>query len=253
MDLIKRISFVAVLFFALTVFATNPNALFEQGNQLYQQGKYQQAIEKYRQILEQGYESGALYFNLGNAYYKLNQLGAARLNYERAKKFLKNDEALNTNLNLLKLRLVDKIQTPPRFILSVWWEAVLEVFNLSLITWVVAGLFILLLLSFAAFLFHKRRHKSDRFKSATITLLTLFIIATFILIQKIYQTESERYGVIMNPTVTVYAEPNPGGTEVFVLHEGTRVKIQRQAQDWFEIRLDDGKTGWMQQKFLEII
>ena len=253
MDLTKRILLLVWIAMVLPVLAADPNLLFEQGNQLYQKGEYQQAIEKYQQILKQGYESGELYFNLGNAYYRLNRLGAARLNYERAKKFLKNDEALNKNLNLLKLRLVDKIQSPPRFILSVWWQTVLDVFNLSLITWLTAGLFVFLLLSTALYLYHKRRQRSERFKSLMITGLVLFVIAAFIFSQKIYQAESEQFGVIMNPTVTLYAEPNTGGTEVFVLHEGTRVKIQRRTGDWYEIRLEDGKTGWMQKKYLEII
>ena len=253
MDLTKRILLLVWIAMVLPVLAADPNLLFEQGNQLYQKGEYQQAIEKYQQILKQGYESGELYFNLGNAYYRLNRLGAARLNYERAKKFLKNDEALNKNLSLLKLRLVDKIQSPPHFILSVWWQAVLDVFNLSLITWLTAGLFVFLLFSTALYLYHKRRQRSERFKSLMITGLVLFVIAAFIFSQKIYRAESEQFGVIMNPTVTLYAEPNTGGTEVFVLHEGTRVKIQRRTGDWYEIRLEDGKTGWMQKKYLEII
>jgi SH3-like domain-containing protein len=84
-------------------------------------------------------------------------------------------------------------------------------------------------------------------------ILVLFITFTLISLQKIYNLETERFAVIMTPSVTLLAEPKLGGTEVFVLHEGTKVKIERQNQDWYEIRLEDGKTGWIETTKIEII
>ncbi len=249
----KRWLPLLLILVAQSVFADTPNALFEQGNRLYQQGQYEEAAQKYKQIVKQGLESGELYFNLGNVYYRLNKPGLARLYYERAKKFLKNDEALNTNLQLLTMRLVDKIQQPPQFILSRWWQAALELFNLTLISWLTVGLLLLTLLTSAVRLYFVRRKKGDRFKELFVTAIVLFLISVFILGQKIYGLETEHFAVILSPTVTLYAEPNSSGTEVFVLHEGTKVQIRRQNQNWLEIRLADGKTGWLQKEDLETI
>lgn len=253
MDIMKRWLPFVLLIMVCGVFAVPPKALFEQGNHLYQQGQYEQAAQKYREILKQGFESGELYFNLGNVYYKLNQPGLARLYYERAKKFLKNDEALHTNLQLLSMRLVDKIQQPPQFILTRWWRAVLDLFNLTLISWLTLGLLLLTLFSGAVRLYFVRRKKGNRFKELFVTAVVLFLIAVFILGQKIYRLESEHFAVILSPTVTLYAEPNSSGTEVFVLHEGTKVQIRRRNQNWLEIRLSDGKTGWLQKDDVETI
>jgi len=76
---------------------------------------------------------------------------------------------------------------------------------------------------------------------------------TLISIQKIYNLETQQYGIIMKSTATSRAEPKAGATEVFMVHEGTKAKIERITNDWYEIRLEDGKTGWLEQSNLEII
>ena len=125
MDVIKRLFLISFII-AQSVTAANLHDVFNQGNQYYQQGEYEQAIESYQKIIEEGYESGPLYFNLGNAYYKLGQLGPARLYYERASEYLKNDEALQENMQLLNLRLVDQIEPMPQFFLNAVWTHVVD-------------------------------------------------------------------------------------------------------------------------------
>ena len=226
---------------------------FSRANNFYQQGEYENALEIYNQIIETGFESGGLYYNLGNTYYKLNNIGLSRLYYERARRFLKNDQALDTNIRLLKLRLVDKIQTPPRFILSVWRDSLLETFSMNLLSWLTAGFLWLLLITAAVRQYFLKRRRVDRFKYFLVTAGALFVICTLLFSQKIYYAETEKYGVILEPSVTLYAEPSDKGTEVFILHEGTKVKIERDNKEWLEIKLEDGKTGWIDKTYLEMI
>lgn len=248
-----NIQFIILLLFGTALFADNLQEQFNTGNLLYQQEKYEQALTEYQTILEAGLESGALYFNLGNAYYKLEQFGLARLNYERAAVLLKNDEALTDNLALLKQSLVDKIPTPPQFILFEWRDSVLNFFSTRLLTWITALSFIILLI-FSAIRRHAlRRGSFTRFRSAFVTMVVFFSLTIFIFGQKIYLLETEEFGVILAPSVTVYAEPKTSATEVFVIHEGAKVRIERYAQDWLEIKLADGKTGWLQKSNLEAI
>lgn len=239
--------------FTLQLSAQEFQAEFSQGNNYYQEGEYETALEVYNKIINAGFESGELYYNLGNTHYKLNNIGLSRLYFERARRFLKNDQALDENIKLLKLRLVDKIQTPPRFILYVWRDGLLEIFSMNLLSWLTAGLLWLLLITAAVRQYFIKRKRDDRFKYLLVTIGALFVICTLLFSQKIFNAETEEYGVIQEPSVTLYAEPSDKGTEVFMLHEGTKVKIERDNNEWLEIRLEDGKTGWIDKSNLEII
>lgn len=252
MDLTKKI-IIFLLVIVNSVLAEEWGNTFQQGNQFYQNGEYEQAIDSYLKIIENGFESGELYFNLGNAYYKIDELGKARLYYERASQFLKGDESLVENLKLLKMRLVDQIEPPPKFILSVWRDYVINLFNIEVLLWIEVILLWILLASFALKYYYHSRGRRERLNAIFTMILVIFIIFTLICLQKIYNLETERFAVIMIPSVTLLAEPKLGGTEVFVLHEGTKVKVERQNQNWYEIRLEDGKTGWLETNKIEII
>lgn len=250
-----RLNLKIVFWLAIStaLFADNLQDRFNAANQFYQQEQYEKALTEYLAILQAGQESGALYFNIGNAYYKLDKYGQARLYYERAAVLLKNDEALSDNLELLKHSLVDKIPASPQFILFEWRDLVLGFFSARLLTWITAFVFFTLLLLSALRRHALRRAQFNRFRKAFISIIILFLFTIFIFIQKIYLLETEEFGVILAPTVTALAEPKLSGTEVFVIHEGTKVRIERYSDEWLEIKLADGKTGWLQKNNLEII
>lgn len=238
---------------AQDISAQSPQEQFKAANQMYKNGRYQEAISIYQSVLDAGFESGEVYFNLGNAWYRQNKLGLARLNYERAARFLKNDDGLQENLALVTRSIVDKIEQPPQFFLFVWWQSLLDVFSMHLLSWLVAGSLGLLLIS-AAWRRHRlRRGRAFRGQWVFVTSMVLFVILTFLFVQKIYRQETRQFAVILNPSVTLLAEPNENGTEVFVLHEGSKVQLLRENSDWLEIRLADGKTGWLKSSNLEII
>lgn len=240
-------------FFSGQLMAQDAQKLFKEGNQLYQQNKYEQAVALYDSILALGMESGELYFNLGNTHYRLGHMGLARLNYEKAAKFLKNDPAISENLELLKMQLVDKIQTPPKFFLYKWMDVILNLFSMQSLSWIVLALLWLVLGVAAVRQFYLKRKRVERLRTAFVSTLIVFILATLLLGQKIYLAETEVYAVVLKPSVTLYAEPSSTGTEVFILHEGTKMKIRREKQDWLEIVLADGKTGWIERSALAVI
>lgn len=229
----------------------NAQQLFHQGNQYFQKGDYQRAVQAYQKILAEGYESGELYYNLGDAYFKMGQLGKARLFYERAKRFMPDDEALNANLKLLQRRLVDKIQKPPKFFLTDWWENFLGLFSLGLLTYLVVIFFWLFLSAWSFHLYLKKQKHRERGKGIVIVTLIIFILFSITLFDKISHVDKLNYGVILKPSVTVYSEPRKEATEIFIVHEGTEVEILRRNQGWLEIKLDDGKTGWLLANTLE--
>lgn len=248
-----RIIFFTLLIFSFKVaFAEQANDLFAEGNVHYQAGEFELAIEKYELIRSNGMESGELYYNLANAYYKINKLGRARLNYERALEILEGDEAVEQNLELLKSRLVDQIEEPPRLLITEWWMTIINMYNMQTLAIVLLTFLWLTLISAGIFIYFRKRGRI-KFKGIFLSFLFCMIFVLTIWLNKIYLFETEKHGVILIPTVTVYAEPAENTTELFVIHEGTEVSILRSSGNWLEVRLIDGKTGWLVNEVLDTI
>ncbi|RMH62352.1 MAG: tetratricopeptide repeat protein [Calditrichaeota bacterium] len=240
------------LFALIPLWAQTADNLFEQANQAYRDGKFEQALSLYKQIEEQGMVSGALYFNMGNAAYRLRKYGLARLYYERAKKLMPNDEDLKYNMELLTLRLTDQIKDPPQLFLFRWWHGLTELLPAK--GWGMASLTLLIvtLTGWAFFFYRRNRGRSVQLRVASY-LSFLWVFVMIIWVTKSYREQTDRYAVVLVPSETVHAEPSETTTELFILHEGAKVKIEQQNNNWALIRLKDGKTGWLSSKSIEEI
>ena len=231
------------------LFAQDPVLLFEEANRIYAQGDYQSAVDLYLKIIEQGVESGEVYFNLGNAYYKLDQIGFSILYYEKAKKYIEGDPALEQNLALARLKIVDKIDSIPKIFIEEWWYEVLHFTSINTMLWISFSLFTLSVLLLIIQILYNR----PIFRRVMWILISIFLIIALLSVSRIYEFETSEFGVILEEKVSVFSEPGLGGTEVFILHEGTKVSINRGLDDWYEISIPDGKTGWLRSNTLETI
>ena len=157
--------------------AQDLDASFSEANQAYADGDFQLAISLYSKILENGVESGEVYFNLGNSYYKSNDLGKTILYYEKAGKFIEGDPALEQNLKLAQLRIVDKIEPVPELFLIEWWSKLIHVFSLDTLLWLSFSIFTILVLLIIALLLYSRRF-FYRLVWATSILFVLILIIT---------------------------------------------------------------------------
>ena len=247
--LIILVTFGWIILCPVSASAEQAGTLFALANKAYADGKYQQAVELYEQILQKRLASGEVYFNLGNAYYKLNQIGKAILYYEKAEVYLSGDEALEQNLKIARLKIVDKIEPLPILFLTEWWNTAINAFAFTTIAWLSFGFFGLTLFWLAIYLLVNRRI----FVRLAWIAAAVFIIMLVMFIGKIYQFESSQYGIIFADKISVVGEPTLTGQELFILHEGTKVKINRSLDGWYEISLADGKTGWIKADALEII
>ena len=239
--------FLTIIFFS-EISAQSSQILFEGANSDYLEGNYEQAIEKYIQILNNDVQSGEVYFNLGSAYYKLNQYGRAILYYEKAEKFLSGDEALEKNLKLVRLRIIDKIEPIPQLFIKVWWNDVLNLLGLNMYAWITLIFFMVLTFLIAVNILRIRKMNKIIWIVASIFLLVLILF-----INKAYIFETIQFGIILSDKVSIVSEPNISGTEMFILHEGTKVQKLRKLGDWLEIKIADGKTGWLKSETLESI
>ena len=225
-------------------------SLFRQTNSLYGQGKYAEAVEGYKAIIQAGWESGPLYYNLANTYFKLNNLGRAILNYRRAWNLSPGDPEITKNLEYAREGLRDDIAALP---LSVWARskrAVILQFPLGIWIGISAALYFLTIAwLIAALLIRPLRKKSPLILKWLGGCLVISILIS-VLAYSFYRTPG---AIILQPTVSVRYGPAETDAAAFKLHEGTEVKKVRGKDGWIQIALPDGKSGWLPTDSLGII
>ena len=225
-------------------------SLFRQTNSLYGQGKYAEAVEGYKAIIQSGWESGPLYYNLANTYFKLNNLGRAILNYRRAWNLSPGDPEITKNLEYAREGLRDDIAALP---LSVWARskrAVILQFPLGIWIGISAALYFLTIAwLIAVLLIRPLRKKSPLILKWLGGCLVISILISG-LAYSFYRTPG---AIILQPTVSVRYGPAETDAAAFKLHEGTEVKKVREKDGWVQIALPDGKSGWLPADSLGII
>lgn len=233
--------------------AAAQEARFREANERYQQGEYEKAITAYQSIEQQGLESAELYYNLGNAYFKQGDLPHAILYYERAKRLAPGDEDILHNLQLANLNIVDKIEVLPKVFFIEWWQAFVRLLTAE--SWAILAVISIWLAAFMGVLFWAGTSRAA--KRAGFSLGTLFTLLTLLLLLTAYQnyhlTYGMDYGIVFAENVYVKSEPSNTSTDLFLLHEGTKVHIRKKVGNWLEVKLADGQVGWMEEKKLEKI
>ena len=227
--------------------------MFQDGNEYYRQKQYDKAIETYSQIIHAGFESAPLYYNLGNAYYRSGKIGYAILYYEKALRLSPGDEDILHNLTLANLKIIDKVESLPKFFLFQWWEALLSLFNSSGWTIISYICYIILIIS-VGFYFYIKTGSQQRVVLVTgLTGLLLLIISSSILAVKLNRELTINNGIVVQNVVNVKLSPDPGSNDAFIVHEGLKVILEDKVDEWVKIRLGDGKVGWLPQEDVKVI
>ena len=224
------------------------DAAIKEAEVAYTKGDYKSAIDLYEGLLENKGESAAIYYNLGNAYYKDGQIAPAILNYERALLLSPADGDIRFNLQMAKQRSVDKIEPLGEFFLAKWFHAVQNLASAD--RWGTIGIicFLLCLVCLSVFFFSRqRRFKQIGFYSAVV-LLAIVVVANVFASNQADEITNRTEAIVFSPTVTVKSSPDQSGTDLFVIHEGTKVSIKSTLGEWSEISLEDGNVGWMPSK-----
>lgn len=229
------------------------NNIQQEAVQAYEKGEYQQAADLFESLTKEGYNSADLYYNLGNAYYKAGENAQAILNYERALLYAPNDADLKTNLEIAKLKTVDKIDPVEKIFLYNWIDSIRNMYTSNQWAFIAVGSFILFLGCFALyFIGGKVWMKKVAFFSAILLFILLLFANSASSVQKARLLNRD-YAIIFAKSVTAKSTPADSGTDLFVLHDGTKVKVKSKVGDWYEIELADGNIGWIPSAKLEII
>lgn len=231
----------------------SPEQVFERANQLYQQGKFTEARDAYESILRNGLTSGELYYNLANAYYKAGDVGKAILNYERALRFMPNDDDLKHNLYLASLMITDRIEAAPRLFLWDYWDGIKGAFSVRSLTWICYGLFVVLIGALCIVVLartYRMRRAGLFLGSASTLVLAAFVV---VLVGKINDVNRTDLAIVTAKITTVKNSPDAKSSDAFVLHSGVKLTITDSVNEWVKIRLADGKVGWMEKSDAEVI
>lgn len=211
----------------------------------YVSNDYKLAIEQYESLLEQG-GAADLYYNLGNSYYKTQQLGLAILNYERALKLDPSNGDIIHNLAVADAHTVDKVNQVPQMFLVTWTKSL--IYSFSLHFWVFLGVACFVIAIFCVGLYMLARvvtYRKAGFFIAIISLLICVLANLFAAHQRYYMKQHNE-AIVLSPTVTVHSTPSKDGTSLFVLHEGCKLMIKDDSMTkWKEVKLSDGKVGWI--------
>ncbi|MDR2792024.1 MAG: tetratricopeptide repeat protein [Tannerellaceae bacterium] len=219
----------------------------------YASGAFERAAEIYESLLQTWGESSHVRYNLGNAYYKTGKIAPAILQYERAVLLDPGDADIRFNLQLAKARGVDRIESIEQFFLVRWFLALQDAGKAD--AWAKGGIgaFLLFMGCLALFVFSRRTGlKKVGFYAGTGLLVVVAVTNIFARNQKNELLRRDS-AIVFSPTVTVKSSPDASGTDLFVLHEGTKVRVKSSLGDWSEIELSDGNVGWMTSKDFEII
>ena len=224
----------------------NSDSLYLRANELYQEGEYELALDVYQEIIFLDFESPDLYFNMGNAAYRSNSIGSSILYYEKALKLDPLHEDAQHNLDFVSRYRIDTFEPVPELFLRTWTQVLVQ--SLSERIWSSLSLFLFLLFmgSILIYLFSKRLvFKKIGFFSALFGLL-FFIVTISSAISSHRNIIHPESGIILSPSVIVRSSPSDTGTELFILHEGTKVGMNEEISGWQNIRVIDGREGWIE-------
>ena len=240
----KKIIFICFLFLGFAGFSQT-EALFEEANSAYQEGNYQEAINTYEQILDEGEVSAELYFNLGNAHYKLNHVAPSIFYYEKALQLDPTDKDIQNNIEFARNMAIDDIETVEETGMDQWVNELISTFNFS--TWAVLSIVfsVLFVVLFLLYYFSYRPlFKRILFAGAMISIVLCVITIVFAFQQEAY-IQDNQYAIVFQEEIDVRDEPNLRGDASFELHEGTKAKVLEDYQEWYRIELANGAQGWV--------
>jgi tetratricopeptide (TPR) repeat protein len=237
----------------LSVFAFDADSLVLAGNRYYVSGDYQKAADTYQLVIDSGFVAPELYFNLGNAYFKMNNYALAILNYERALLLAPSNKDIRFNLELANAHVVDKIDIIPEFFLTRWLRNLIKITTSN--TWAILSMsaFVLFLVLLITYFFSvKRLIRQISFYMFILSIIISAISFVFSA-RNIKMLEERQSAIIIAPSVTAKSSPNEYGTNLFILHEGTKVEVTDSVDRWNEIKISNGNKGWIQSSTFERI
>ena len=248
----KKIIYILSILFIIPLLLCAKEYDLTAANSAYQEQNYQKAKEEYMKLVNEDVENYELFYNLGNTYFKLNDLGNARLYYEKAAKFEPLNQELNENITMLMANIKDKEEVKRSFIETLL-RKIYYTFSINLLG-VFVVIFFILMMAFIVFLIMSRSAVLKRIvKVFLVIFAVIFFLVTVTEVMRIRDFYTDDSAVILDETVIAYSGPSDDFPQVFTIHDGLKVSIERFDNDWVLIKLPSGNGGWVLTSTLGII
>jgi tetratricopeptide (TPR) repeat protein len=245
---------ISFLFLSILLCGSSPiDSLYVKAGKDYSEGRFEQALINYQAIIDSGYASADLYYNMGNAAFRSNKLGFSVLYYEKALKLDPSHEESQKNLIHISRYKEDQLENVPELFIRRWVRSFYQLFPLQLWSYAAIVLFALMLAGILIYIFSSGLTlKKTGFFTGLASLL-LFILSLSAAVNRHREFVSPDSAIIINPSVVVKSTPSLSGTDLFVLHEGTKVKTDERVSGWIEVTISDGRVGWIPEESLAVI
>tara|TARA_B110000003_G_C16609738_1_gene518918 strand:- start:16 stop:771 length:756 start_codon:yes stop_codon:yes gene_type:complete len=233
------------VFFILWSIQGQAQGLFNAAAQNYKNEAYSKAIEQWNTILDNGEHSPALYYNIANAHYKLNQLGPSIFYYEKALALAPNDTQIKTNLGFAQNAKVDAIASLPKTIFSKWYSMIVGQFTFdswAKMTVLFSCMFSLL---FLAYYFVSSEQKKRLYFATAILSGCLFVLAFTLACVRYKDLQENVFAIVFSQATDVKSSPKTNSDTVFVIHEGTKVQLLETDGLWTHVAIENGIDGWL--------
>ena len=228
-----------------TIYAASENELIEKAEKAYKEKHFSEAITSYQTLLNNGYQSYQLHYNLGNAYFRVNQIGQAIYHYELANKLDPNNNDVLTNLEIANTKTIDKIEAKENFLASALKNKIVN--SLSSTEWAWSSIIFLFLALTMIFLFFGSTGTSIKKTGFFLGLISLigFIFSMSMGYISLNDKKEIHFAIIVSKESKIYNEPEESQNQKFSLHEGTKVKVLESNKEWTSIQLENGNEGWV--------
>lgn len=226
----------------------------QQADTLYVQENYTAAANAYEAIIASQGVSSEIYYNLGNSYYKMDELAKAILNYERALQLNPSDPDIKANLELARAKITDKVTPPSEMFFVSWWNSLSN--SMSVNSWTLIAIisFVVMLVGILVYAFLSNLTLRKIGIYGALFCLVITLLANICALTQHLSIVNGKNAIILAPAVTVKSSPSDTSTDLFVIHEGSKVEVLDQSMtDWLEVKLEEGKVGWVPVETLEMI
>ena len=235
-----------IIIFLLPVFllGSDFSELFKKANKNAENSEYIEAIRGYELLLEKGHKNRILYYNLGNAYYRNNQLGLALWAYYRAQRLMPRDPDLLHNIKVAKAKCVDRIEYPKSLIFFDLFLRIKNSIKFSELT--IIGSFLFFIGSILVVVKKTKLVSSKLINYLISFFIILFFLSCVLSISRYKFENNEKYGVVISNSINVFSGPVENQNSIlFLINEGLKVKLNNFQDKWVEVQLIDGKKGWV--------
>lgn len=239
---------------SLQVIAGEPGvSVLDSANAAYAKSDFEKAAGLYEELSRMGYEAPEVYYNLGNAYFKMDRIGMSILNYERAATLAPGDEDVKFNLKLANQRTLDKVEAMPKLFLQEWWDNLASLHSEK--TWGLRSIISFMIFLFFIGIFLTSGKVVTKQLGFWLGILFLaFSVLSFFISESSHSKMTDHHAaIILSTSAEVKNAPAETGKKLFILHEGTKVSAPDTVSGWVKIELSSDKVGWVKRSSLEFI